>query len=58
MVVECTFGCLKVHWCALRVHLEVDEENLLQLLVTMCVLHSICETREEVFLESSFILYR
>lgn len=49
MTVNCTFIHLKVCWHALSTHLKVEEENLLSLIVTTCILHNICETMGEVF---------
>lgn len=47
MMLECTFG-LKACWQALSIFLKVDEDNLLQLLISACVLHNICESMGEV----------
>ncbi|XP_019371705.1 PREDICTED: uncharacterized protein LOC109296671 [Gavialis gangeticus] len=52
MAVESAFCRLKARWRALSARLEVDKENLPRLISAACVLHNICETRGEVFLES------
>lgn len=49
---ECALSHLKVHRHALRMCLEVEEENLRCLIITTCILYTICEIREEVFHKS------
>lgn len=44
-----TFRCLQVHWWAMSMRLEVDKKNWTQLIISVCVLHNICETRREVY---------
>ncbi|KAL2087270.1 hypothetical protein ACEWY4_018329 [Coilia grayii] len=49
MVVECAFGRLKGRWRCLLKRLDVDILAVVHIVGAACVLHNVCEMREEEF---------
>ncbi|CAM4581853.1 unnamed protein product [Caretta caretta] len=50
MVVECAFGHLKVRWRSLLTQLDLSKTNIPIVIAACCVLHNICESKEETFM--------
>lgn len=48
LVMECTFGKLKAHWCCLCSCLDANVANTVHIIITCCILQNICEIKGNV----------
>ncbi|CAM5131483.1 unnamed protein product [Natator depressus] len=49
MVIKCGFGHLKGRWCSLLTRSDLSETNIPIVIAACCVLHNLCESKEEMF---------